>query len=44
MSGNSVWHFVDKIYGFIPVKEFATVGYAVRVSFPTKSKLAFREF
>jgi hypothetical protein len=35
---------VDKIYGFISVKEFATFGYVVGVSFPRKLKLNFREF
>jgi hypothetical protein len=35
---------VDKFYGFVSVKKFATFGYVVGVSFPQKFKLSFQEF
>jgi hypothetical protein len=35
---------VDKFYGFISVKKFATFGYILGVSFPWKFKLNLQEF
>jgi hypothetical protein len=42
--GNSVWHCVDRINGFISVKKLATFGYVLGVFLPRKFKLIFWEF
>jgi hypothetical protein len=44
MFGNSVWHCVDRICGFIWAKKLATFGYVLGVFLPRKFKLIFREF
>ena len=39
--GNSVWHCVYKICGFILVKKLATLGYVVGVFLQRKFKFTF---